>query len=46
MKTKTKKDKSLPAKADRDRKPETSVKNPIAVGEKPKKVWDPAALYF
>ncbi|MFN8336072.1 MAG: hypothetical protein U0U09_13165 [Cyclobacteriaceae bacterium] len=47
MKTQTKTNSSLPApSADRDRKPEAGVKSPNIIAEKPKKVWNPAALYF
>lgn len=46
MKTQTKKANSLPANAERDRKPEASVKSPAPTAEKPKKVWNPCALYF
>lgn len=45
MKTKT--NSSLPApSADRDRKPEANVNSTSVIAEKPKKVWNPAALYF
>lgn len=38
--------KTFATAASRDRKPESNVKGQAAPQEKPKKVWNPAAMYF